>query len=89
MVHILSFESSKSWPSQVKTKVHFPEGFFKDNSASKIAFEMKKKHDGDIGKSIRALTFQLNRNSKQSASIKAKIKDAISILEKEKKKETK
>jgi len=76
----------KDWVKNVETKVEVGEGFFKENSAEQIAKKMKSKHKGDVGKTILALNFQLNRNKNQSEEIKKKIRRAIEILRDENKK---
>ena len=57
------YEAKKKQLSDVVAKVEVPEGTF-TKKASAIVKTLLKLHDGDVGKSIKALTFYMNRAGK-------------------------
>lgn len=70
------------WSQDVKTKWHPGEGIF-EKSADEIAKLAKSGHSGDIGASIKALQFHINRAGKNMKDeTKGRIKHAIKILQK-------
>ena len=86
-VRVVVREDDKWIANAEKNKKWEPgEGFFKDNSAEKIAAGAKSGHNGDVGAAVKALNFAINRNSGQSDELKIKIRKAMEILQGEERK---